>query len=165
MSGAVPPLSCVSIFAAYPSLGIGIRSAFTFGVRLLKSSVNALKRSISPGFPQVDHLMLTTAPPAGAGACAAPAAVVGYAADWPPAVGCPPPAEVPPPLPLPLHAASAIPAMPAAARPTNLRRLTNVGALSELIPHSSQVDSRDLCALHAGAAILRTAASSVAGKT
>src|SRR5437588_12595961 len=131
MSGAVPPLSCVNILAAYPSVGMATSSALTLGVRLLKSSVNCLKRSISPGLPQVDHLMLVTGPPACAGACAPPAAVVGCAA------GCPPPADCPVPLPLPRQAARAIPVMPAAVRLMNLRRLTNVGLSSELMPHSS----------------------------
>src|SRR5438874_12016706 len=104
---------------------MGIRSALTLGVRLLKSSVNCLKRSNSPGLPQVDHLMLVTGPPACAGACAPPAAVEGCTA------GCPPPADCPVPLPLPRQAARAIPAMPAATRLTKVRRLTYVGLSSE----------------------------------
>src|ERR1700716_376273 len=99
---------------------MGTSSALMLGVRLLKSSVNSLNRSISPGLPHVDHLIVVTAPPAWAGACAAPA-VVGWAAAPAAAVGlaadCPPP-----PAP---HAASVTPARPAAAATTNFRRLMN----------------------------------------
>ena len=85
-------------------------------VRWLKSSPNSLSRCVSPGLPQLDHLMVA---PARAPPVVPPACPAGWAAP-------------PPPLP---HAASVRPARPAPAVLRNLRRLMIVESFLELMEH------------------------------